>query len=1242
MINLPERFRRNALANYFYTFVLLALALVVTPILFRGLGKNSYGTWVLVTSSVFYFDLLKFGFSRAAIKYIAESRARGDLDRVRRIIATSCAALSFPGLLLLVASPGLALLFPIIFDHSLYHAHPDLKTAAVILVLLSLADMAIAIPADTFGSALMGYQRYDLLNATLAGTALMQAAAWTVIIVLGGGLIAIGVATLTISLTAQVVRYAMVRRLVGGPPLGRRLVDRSLVRPLMSMSSWIAITDFAEMVINRIDPLVVGLVVGVPQAGIYAVGQKLASLVGRFTDPAVSMFFPHASELSATNDKRALREALVLGTRISLMIATPLTIILGLLAKPAIVAWVGPGSAGAADVVIFLAAAYLVVAVTQTGVFVLRGMGDVKMPARINLLEAGLNLGLSVTLGIWIGYKGVALGTLLAAVVTQLAILLPYICRQIDTKLSWLVLQIARAHALPLAVALSTGIALRSLRLSGLVPVVLAGAAIIALYVLVAFVTALTSEERRLLLSALRRREPSASPEAGETRAGPRVALIDPSPRGGIAIYTMQLAKALNRAGIGAEVLSSRELEISTPEGVRVTRRLPLDRWGKPRRAGPPFYFRRAFVWIRSARVIKRFVRMRRPDVVHFQAQINRRFDRFLLRRLARRAPLVWTAHDVLPFERTSHDAKWFRAIYREVDAVIVHSDIAADELWALAEVKATVIEHLRTGDTDGISRKEARRRLGLPESRRLLAALGFIRPYKGYALLADVWEQLGEGAPLLLVMGELLEEGERPVIERLERTGRTDIRLGYASEEDLRLAISASDALLLPYTSASESGLLHLALARGVPVIVSDAPQLAAAVREHSAGTVVPRRVEDWIDAVTGELPLPPPALSQLSQVGDRHRDVYERVIEARTPALRPFRLVLYTDATSRGGAEQVLADLAGELDPMIDVTVMGIDEEIVNWVAGHREGATTCLVPPVRDKRDFRPVLAHWRALRALRPAIFHANLRIPWACQYGIAAALLVRGTKVIAVEHLPTPPTATLQRVLKRLTSRRLDAHVAVGDRTARELEALIGLPDASIRTIHNGVHWDEPVSAVRPFAGRTIAAIGRLEEQKRFDLVLRALTSLADVSAVVVGDGPERKSLELLCDELGVRDRVLFLGWVDDPTYILGGVDALVLSSDNEAFPLVILEAMHAGLPVVATDVGSVREVVVSGETGLIVPPNDVNALADAIREVLDPDVAHRLGEHARAIARRSFTAEEMARDYELLYRRLLS
>jgi len=502
MNTLPTRFRRNALANYANSFVTLALALLVTPILVRGLGKEAYGTWVLVTSLVLYFNLLKFGFSKAAIKYVAEGNAIGDLDRVRRTIATSCAALSVPGLALLLAAPGLAFLFPVLF-----HVSADLKLAAMILVALSVVDLAVAIPADTFGSALSGFQRFELLNATLTATAVAQAVAWTVILYLGGGLIAIGVAGVSLSLASQFARYAIVRFLCAGPPLRRRYVDRSLLKPLMSMSGWIALTDFAEVVIGGIDPIVVGLIAGVPQAGVYAVGSKLAALTSRFTSPLLSMFFPHASGLSASGKRESIRATLIAGTRIAVAVATPLTIVLCVLARPAIRFWVGPEFGQAALVAVCLAATALVYSVAQTGVYVLRGMGDVKFPARINLFEAVLNLSLSVILCKAIGIAGVALGTLIAAVLTQLMILLPYICRRTELKLRSLLGLLARQFLLPAALALGVGLFLLKSGLHSIGAVALAGVAIVAVYAALAFITALSAAERRTLLDFLKRRK---------------------------------------------------------------------------------------------------------------------------------------------------------------------------------------------------------------------------------------------------------------------------------------------------------------------------------------------------------------------------------------------------------------------------------------------------------------------------------------------------------------------------------------------------------------------------------------------------------------------------------------------------------------------------------------------------------------------------------------------------------------
>lgn len=363
------------------------------------------------------------------------------------------------------------------------------------------------------------------------------------------------------------------------------------------------------------------------------------------------------------------------------------------------------------------------------------------------------------------------------------------------------------------------------------------------------------------------------------------VLLVDPSSHGGIATYTDLVASALVEAGAKPTVLGSRGLARGAP-AYELKRWLPRMAWGRPADAGPRFLAGRAAGWAASALATEGLALLRRPDVIHFQAPVNRRLDPALLRALRPIAPVVWTAHDVLPFEGTRADASRFAAIYAAADLVLVHSAAAADEVRRLAGVEARVIEHVVAEPLSRPSRAEARAKLHLPDDGRILAALGFVRPYKGYDLLADTWERLGEQAPLLLVMGQVVPGGEADVhgpLERLRQTGRALLRLEYASDTDLQLAIVASDALLLPYAVSSESGLLHQARALGVPVVASDARQLAAAVEATSAGRVVPRDAEAWSAAVTEELPAPPPAPPTLTATGRAHLAAYEEARNRR-----------------------------------------------------------------------------------------------------------------------------------------------------------------------------------------------------------------------------------------------------------------------------------------------------------------------------------------------------------------------
>jgi glycosyltransferase involved in cell wall biosynthesis len=228
------------------------------------------------------------------------------------------------------------------------------------------------------------------------------------------------------------------------------------------------------------------------------------------------------------------------------------------------------------------------------------------------------------------------------------------------------------------------------------------------------------------------------------------------------------------------------------------------------------------------------------------------------------------------------------------------------------------------------------------------------------------------------------------------------------------------------------------------------------------------------------------------------------------------------------------------------------------------------------------------------------------------------------------------------------ARHLDALVSVSDASARAVELSLGLARGAVRTIYNGVDI-EPKSDAEGGAttatGRSeavVGAVGRLAPEKGFDVLLQAMALLPGTHAVVAGDGPEREHLERLTRELGIASLVTFAGWVEAawPEHL--APDVLAVPSRQESFGLVAAEALMAGIPVVASAVGGLPEVLEDGAVGMLVPPEDPSALADAIELVLSDGQSTR-AHVARGVesARRRFDPTVMAAAYEALYTELV-
>lgn len=357
-----------------------------------------------------------------------------------------------------------------------------------------------------------------------------------------------------------------------------------------------------------------------------------------------------------------------------------------------------------------------------------------------------------------------------------------------------------------------------------------------------------------------------------------------------------------------------------------------------------------------------------------------------------------------------------------------------------------------------------------------------------------------------------------------------------------------------------------------------------------------------------------------------------------------RRVRLLVFCGAVEWGGAETVLGHLLAGLPDHYDVRLLGVDDPVLERLAALRPTTTRTLLPRVRGWRDLRAILAHRCAMAKAGADLVHINLPVPYADPYTVLAASTLWHTPVVAVEHLPMPsPGPRIDRIVRN-AARRLEAVVGVSEGSARQLEGFLGLPAGSCRVVCNGVP--------EPRAGRRVAvapgplvvgAVGRLDRQKGFDVLVRAVADLPDVHLVLVGDGPERVALEGLVDQLDLRQGVTMTGWSPEAPALMRSFDVLAVPSRWEGLPLVVLEAMLAGVPVIATPVGGVPDAVRHEQTGLLVPVNDAGALTAAIDRLAgDPDLRRRLAEAAADDARRRFTSEAMVTSYVALHDELLT
>ncbi|MCV7217457.1 glycosyltransferase [Mycobacterium crocinum] len=356
--------------------------------------------------------------------------------------------------------------------------------------------------------------------------------------------------------------------------------------------------------------------------------------------------------------------------------------------------------------------------------------------------------------------------------------------------------------------------------------------------------------------------------------------------------------------------------------------------------------------------------------------------------------------------------------------------------------------------------------------------------------------------------------------------------------------------------------------------------------------------------------------------------------------------------DSYNFGGAENLIAEL-GRFEPLgLDVSVASLAPEASGRNALFGRLADARLKPAyisVRKLLDFRGFLRLVRTLRDADVDVVHAHLGYS-AILVPLAARLV--GKPVVATLHLSPQPHSSRGEWLKERMSVRIPARlgrlVLVSQHAFDQYARRHGPARSTWRVIPNGVNVTRysarggQRSTERP----VWAVVAALRPDKNHVDLIRAWAGVVQVypgaTLLVIGDGPSRADIEAAVADAGLEASVQLLGRREDVPDILRTVDGVVSASVDEALPTALIEAGACGLPVVASDAGGTREIVVDGVTGRLVPLRDVPALTAALVEVIgNPYLAARFGAAGRAQAEEKYSMRTWIARLEELYREVI-
>jgi O-antigen/teichoic acid export membrane protein len=403
---------KNAIANLAGMLTNMLIAFILAPFLVHTLGDTKYGIWTIAVAFTGYMNLFDFGMSSAVNRYVAKYNSLGDQEKVNSILSTALALFIFMAFLIILASPLMARLVT-----ELVNIDETLIEIVYLLIIVVSFDVGIFIVRGLFRGAFAGYQRYEVINATLIISAIYKALMFYIFLSGGYGLIAMGMISISANLLALIVFYNLLKKQYPCVSLKFSFIRRRHVSQIISYSKYIFLAMLANQVIYYSDAFIIGYFLSAAAVTHYSIPWTLSEYAKKISFAISQTYAPAISEKEASGDLDAVKSLFVSGTKYMIVISNLISVGVIILGGAFISIWMGPKYKELGEMVlIILFVNQYFQGPQQISYSVLQGLSKQKYYSYMSVAVSICNLILSIILVQKFGIVGVAIGAVIPQV----------------------------------------------------------------------------------------------------------------------------------------------------------------------------------------------------------------------------------------------------------------------------------------------------------------------------------------------------------------------------------------------------------------------------------------------------------------------------------------------------------------------------------------------------------------------------------------------------------------------------------------------------------------------------------------------------------------------------------------------------------------------------------------------------------------------------------------------------------